>query len=101
MDTNLTHPVTIKTPVTCSIPKAQTGFHRDTGSTAVMEAEEDEPDTDAAYRSAAALKPKTLNEDPYNATWMKQYPLWIHGPASSKWPFDNPNGGHLTPEKVT
>lgn len=31
-----------------------------------MEAEEDEPDTDAAYRSAAALKPKTLNEDPYN-----------------------------------
>lgn len=40
-----------------------------------MEAEEDEPDTaDAAYRSAAALKPKTLNEDPYNATWMKQYP---------------------------
>ena len=23
------------------------------------------------------------------------------GPASSKWPFDHPNGGHLTPEKVT
>ena len=22
-------------------------------------------------------------------------------PASSKWPFDNPNGGHLAPEKVT
>ena len=24
-----------------------------------------------------------------------------HFPASSKWPFDSPNGGHLTPEKVT
>ena len=22
-------------------------------------------------------------------------------PTSSKWPFDHPNGGHLTPEKVT
>ena len=22
-------------------------------------------------------------------------------PASSKWPFDHPNGGHLTAEKVT
>ena len=22
-------------------------------------------------------------------------------PASSKWPFDHPNGGHLTLEKVT
>ncbi len=22
-------------------------------------------------------------------------------PASSKWPFDLPNGGHLAPEKVT
>ena len=26
---------------------------------------------------------------------------WNSLPASSKWPFDNPNGGHLTPEKVT
>ncbi len=25
----------------------------------------------------------------------------VYKPASSKWPFDNPNGGHLTPEKVT
>ena len=25
----------------------------------------------------------------------------IHDPASSKWPFDHPNGGHLTLEKVT
>ena len=24
-----------------------------------------------------------------------------YAPGSSKWPFDNPNGGHLTPEKVT
>ena len=38
-----------------------------------MESEEDEPDTDAAAnRSAVTLKPKTLNEDPYNATWMKR-----------------------------
>ena len=22
-------------------------------------------------------------------------------PASSKWPFDSPNGGHLAPEEVT
>ena len=22
-------------------------------------------------------------------------------PASSEWPFDHPNGGHLSPEKVT
>ena len=22
-------------------------------------------------------------------------------PASSKWPFDSPNGGHLSPQKVT
>ena len=25
----------------------------------------------------------------------------IKVPASSKWPFDHPNGGHLAPEKVT
>ena len=25
----------------------------------------------------------------------------IHVPASSKWPFDSPNGGHLSPVKVT
>ena len=24
-----------------------------------------------------------------------------HMPGSSQWPFDNPNGGHLTPEQVT
>ena len=24
-----------------------------------------------------------------------------YSPASSKWPFDSPNGGHLIPEKVT
>ena len=29
-------------------------------------------------------------------TWIE----WIH-PASSKWPFDSPNGGHWSPEKVT
>ena len=31
-------------------------------------------------------------------------PKWclkVFVPASSKWPFDIPNGGHLTPEKVT
>ena len=28
-------------------------------------------------------------------------PQKIYAPASSKWPFDHPNGGHLTPEKVT
>ena len=26
---------------------------------------------------------------------------WFSLPGSSQWPFDNPNGGHLTPEKVT
>ena len=27
--------------------------------------------------------------------------VWnYHQPASSKWPFDSPNGGHLAPEKV-
>ncbi len=26
---------------------------------------------------------------------------WAQLPASSKWPFDSPNGGHLSPEKVT
>ena len=25
----------------------------------------------------------------------------LYEPASSKWPFDIPNGGHLTPEKDT
>ena len=25
----------------------------------------------------------------------------VYLPASSKWPFDSPNGGHLSPEKVT
>ena len=33
-----------------------------------------------------------------------QHFYWKEGiltlPASSKWPFDSPNGGHLTPEKV-
>ena len=62
-----------KNPCNPQHSKGSSPGDRDTGSTAVMEAEEDEPDTDAAYRSAAALKPKTLNEDPYNATWMKQY----------------------------
>ena len=27
--------------------------------------------------------------------------MQYYTPASSKWPFDHPNGGHLTPERVT
>ena len=38
--------------------------------------------------------------------WFKTYyrnqgKFKTHLPASSKWPFDSPNGGHLSPEKVT
>ena len=33
--------------------------------------------------------------------WADLFSQIFHLPASSKWPFDNPNGGHLTPEKVT
>ena len=31
----------------------------------------------------------------------KQMKWYEKQPASSKWPFDHPNGGHLTPERVT
>ena len=36
------------------------------------------------------------NWDTFNHKCKRELP-----PASSKWPFDHPNGGHLTPEKVT
>ena len=55
--------------------------------------------------------PKSLAPLPkfiWQKTWVHRSPFknkliinQMYKPASSKWPFDHKNGGHLTPEKVT
>ena len=38
----------------------------------------------------------------FSTSTLNRYIYTIYKPASSMWPFDNPNGGHVfTPEKVT
>ena len=64
------------------------------------------PSIDSPKRCASSGDLKTDKNQTF--TWKKKTQKRLtsknkkkQSPASSKWPFDHPNGGHLTLEKVT